>query len=322
VKISLVTLTHDRKAYVLELLQSVYAGSLVPDEVIVVDNASSDDTVAAVQERFPSVTIARNDRNVLVSAAFNRGIGLASGDFVIAIADDNTLDQTCVEELVKCAVAHPEAGVIAPTMFYYDAPDRVWFQKLSIDFATGHTSFDQRRYDGPADFVKTDSMPNCIMFARSTLDRVGFLDESAFPMHHEEADYCERCRRAGLGVIVAVRAREWHRVPLPQGGLRIGSGDFNIDDPRRAYLNGRSRVFLAKRHATFAQRATYFALFMPLTTLAYVAISLLTVGGKRGVKTALAFLRGTIDGVRLPVPVCPTASPDVSPASARLAPTA
>ncbi|MDQ6767291.1 MAG: glycosyltransferase family 2 protein [Candidatus Eremiobacteraeota bacterium] len=308
--VSLVTVTHNRKDYLLDLLESAYGGTLVPDEVIVVDNASADKTAAAVRRRFPSVRLIENSTNRLVSAAFNSGLACASGDFLIAIADDNVLASDCIEQLVDGALRHPEAGAIGPTMYYFDAPDKVWFAGIRLSLTTGHTAFRQLASTTDDGVVETDCIPNCLLITRRALETVGFLDENAFPMHHEEADYCLRCRHAGLKVYVALRAREWHRVEVPRRWVWIGSGDFNIDDPMRAYYNARSRVFLAKRHASRTQLLVYACVFLPLFTCAYMIISILTMSGRRGGDVAAAFLRGTIHGIAERVP--PYASPRVA----------
>ena len=75
------------------------AGDKVPEELIVVDNASSDDTVEMLAREFPQVRVIANRENLMASKAVNQGIAAATGEFVFASADDNVVDRACVREL-------------------------------------------------------------------------------------------------------------------------------------------------------------------------------------------------------------------------------
>src|SRR5580698_9802269 len=91
-KTTFTVVSYNRRDQVKDLLQSVLAGDKVPDELIVVDNASSDDTVEMLAREFPQVRVIANRENLMGSKAVNQGIAAASGDFVFASADDNVVD--------------------------------------------------------------------------------------------------------------------------------------------------------------------------------------------------------------------------------------
>ena len=302
-KITFAIVSHNRRDQVKALIESALAGDRVPDEIVVVDNNSSDDTVAMLAREFPAVRTIANKENFMGSYAVNQGIAAATGEFVYVSADDNVVDQGCIGALAAAMSARPDAGLIAPVMYYYDAPDRIWFAGCDVNLLTGLTRFATAL---PADpIVETTCAPNCYMIRRSLLRTIGGQDYAVFPFHHEEADFSFRAAKAGFKSYVARDAREWHRTPVPKRRPLIGSGDFSVDDPARAYYHARSRALLPRRHAAWPVRAAFFVLFFAPTVAAYAAIC--AFESRAHARASLAFVRGALEGVtmRLPDPPPP-----------------
>jgi GT2 family glycosyltransferase len=296
--VTAVVVSHNRRGWVADLLRSLYAGRRVPDEIIVVDNASQDGTVEMLSREFPGVRTIANRENLMGSHAVNQGIVAATGEFVYVSADDNVVDADCIGVLADAMAERADAGLIAPVMFYYDAPERVWFAGCEVNLLTGLTRFDTEL---PREaIVETSCAPNCYLIRRSMLQAIGGQDYAAFPFHHEEADFSFRAARAGFKSYVARDARERHRTPVPKRRPLIGSGDFSVDDPARAYYHARSRALLPRRHAAWPVRAAFFTLFFAPTVAAYAAICA-AISRAHG-RASLAFVRGAIDGVRMPLP--------------------
>jgi len=290
--------SHNRRDQVKALIESALAGDCVPDEIIVVDNNSSDGTVAMLERDFPTVRTIANRENFMGSYAVNQGIAAASGEFVYVSADDNVIDKGCIGTLAAAMRARPDAGLIAPVMYYFDAPERIWFAGCDVNMLTGLTRFATQ--PPPEPIVETTCAPNCYMIRRSLLRAIGGQDYAAFPFHHEEADFSFRAATAGFKSYVAREAREWHRTPVPKRRPLIGSGDFSVDDPARAYYHARSRALLARRHARWPARAAFFTLFFPPTVAAYAVIC--AVESRAHGRASLAFVRGAFDGLRMPLP--------------------
>lgn len=302
-KVSFVVISYNRRDQVKSLLESAYRGDRVPDELIVVDNASRDDTVAMLAREFPGVRVIANAENFMGSYAVNQGIAAATGEFVYVSADDNVVDPHCIGELAEVMAGLPDAGLVAPVMYYYDEPKRVWFSGCEVNMLTGLTRF---FLDPPrARYAEITCAPNCYMIRRKMLESIGGQDYATFPFHHEEADFSFRAAESGYKSYVSRDAREWHKTPVPKHRPLIGSGDFSIDDPDRAYYHARSRALLARRHASLPVRIAFFALFFPPTVAAYVVICAVT--SRAHGRTALAFVRGAFAGVtmRLPDPPPP-----------------
>src|SRR5580692_7284202 len=139
--VSVVVVSYNRREQVRGLLESVYRGDLVPDEVIVVDNASRDGTVEMLARDFPRVRVIANRENFMGSHAVNQGIAAATGEFVYATADDNVIDPKCLAVLRDVMVSRPDAALVAPVMYFYDEPERVWFSGCEVSMLTGLTRF-------------------------------------------------------------------------------------------------------------------------------------------------------------------------------------
>jgi GT2 family glycosyltransferase len=299
--VSFVVVSHNRREYVRDLLESVYRGDLVPHEIIVVDNASRDGTVEMLVRDFPDVRVIANRENYMGSHAVNQGIAAASGEFVYATADDNVIDAHCLSALRDVMSSLPDAGLVAPVMYFYDVRERVWFAGCEVSMLTGLTRFFTRI--PRAAYAETACAPNCYMIRRSVLASIGGQDYAAFPFHHEEADWSFRAAKIGFKSYVARDAREWHKTPVPKRAPVIGSGDLSIDDPQRAYFHARSRALLARRHSSGWRRATFFAVFFPPTVAAYAAIC--AFSSRAHLRTSWAFLRGALAGVTMKLPAPP-----------------
>lgn len=306
-KISFVVISHDRRDQVKALIESAHRSVRVPDEFVVVDNASRDDTVEMLSREFPNVRVIANKENFMGSYAVNQGIAAAAGEFVYVTADDNVVDPDCIGALADAMASRPDALLVTPVMYYYDVQDRLWFAGCDVNLLTGLTWF---ATDLPREeIVETACAPNCYMIRRSVLSSIGGQDVAAFPFHHEEPDFSFRAAKIGYKSYVVRAAREWHKTPVPKRRPLIGSGDFCVDEPNRAYYHARSRALLARRHATWAQRAAFFTLFFPPTVAVYAVIC--TFSSRARARTALAFVRGSLDGLtmRLPDPPPPMFGP-------------
>jgi GT2 family glycosyltransferase len=293
VKFSVIIITHNRLAYCSALLDSVFNSTRLPDEVLVVDNGSSDGSSDELAKRFPTVRIIRNDDNLLVTKACNIGLAAAAGDALMLVADDNVLDPNCLKELEECLERHSDIGILGPIMHHFDDPDRVWFAGATTNLTTGFTRFYRKPIVCGEGIGATDSVPNCMVLTRRAYEVVKGFDDELFPMHHEEADLGLRLKEAGFRAAVALDALEYHRVPVHMR-LPLGSGDYNVDNTKRAWLHGRARVLLTRIHGSALQKAIYLTVFMPLTALVYVVLTTF----KGGIPLAAAFLSGTVAGLK------------------------
>jgi len=286
--VAIITLNWNRKDDTLDFLASC-AGLRYPRlRTIVVDNASSDGSPAAITAAFPDIEQIVNEANLGFSGGMNVGLrhALATGaDYVFLANNDTTLAPDALGWLVAAAEQHG-AGIVAPAIYYTAAPHRIWW----LGGRLRPLLLEVRRYErvparhDPQPFA-VDFVTGCGMLAsRDTLERVGLLDERFF-MYYEDTDYCLRAHRLGVKVLVEPRAAMYHKVAQSSGGS---------DSPNERYHMARSSVQYFRKHA----RPWQWPLVWPYRAGSALR-HLLRLARRRRLDAARAYLRGLRDGARV-----------------------
>ena len=143
-EITVLIVTYNCREAVVRALDSVGAfPPSVPYEVLLVDNASSDGTVAAVRARFPKVTVVELPENVGYGSAMNILAERARGRYFVFLNPDTVLTESSFDSLYAFAEAHGRLGVLSPRLVYADgrpqpsarrfpSPARLWFEVLRL----------------------------------------------------------------------------------------------------------------------------------------------------------------------------------------------
>lgn len=225
VDVSIVVVSYNVRDDLLRCLGSIQAATReLVVEVIVVDNASSDGTGAAVQKRFPAVTLVVSPVNRGFSVANNQGIRLARGSHVLFLNPDTVIAPETLDVLVDCLRAKPDVGVVGPRLRYGDGqlqPSRRHFPTPAT--ALVESAVPQRWWpDHPLlrHFFAADQTDDqlqdvdwlvgaCLLTRREVIDAVGGFDERFF-MYSEELDWCKRVRRAGWRILFVPTAEVTH----------------------------------------------------------------------------------------------------------------
>lgn len=201
-KISIIIVSFNVRDLLLQCLTSIERtkGDLNV-EVIVVDNNSSDDSVAAVRREFPQTIIKENNYNAGFSAANNQGMSLASGKFFFLLNPDTELHEDALS-LLFTKLNSSDNSVVAPQLLNSDGSIQYscWkaptFLSIFLETMYLHRFINLRIYK--EDQYKTDFFPEAIsgaaLFFKSTLFiRIGGLDEQFF--WSEDTDFCIRANQ-------------------------------------------------------------------------------------------------------------------------------
>lgn len=115
--VSVVVVTWNRKSDLLNAINSLNEQSLKPDQIIVVDNGSSDGTVETVRNQFSEIILIENKSNLGACYGRNAGTDKATSDLIYYIDDDITLDENCIQEFVRVFEQYPRIAAVQTTIF-------------------------------------------------------------------------------------------------------------------------------------------------------------------------------------------------------------
>jgi GT2 family glycosyltransferase len=281
----IITLNWNRQADTLAFLASCGELRYPRLQTVVVDNGSTDGSVAAIRAAYPDVIQLCNATNLGFAAGMNVGLRYAlahNADYVFLANNDTTLAPDALDLLVRAAAAQ-KAAVVAPAIYYAAAPEQLWWlggtlhplllevQRLAA--APSPTPF-------PVDFVTGCGM----LITRAALAQVGLFDERFF-MYYEDSDFCLRVRRAGQTILVEPRAAMYHKVAQSSGGS---------DSPNERYQMARSSIQYFRKHA----RPRQWLFIGPYRTGSALR-TLWRLVRRRRLAAACAYLRGLRDGFYL-----------------------
>ncbi len=183
-------------------------------EVIVVDCASADGSVAMVQREFPSVRLLSASENLGYARGANWGVAQAAGRYLMIMNPDTEIVDDALATLVHYMEAHPGVGAVGPQLRYADGsaqpsrrrfptPMTAFWESTLLQQWFPRNRFAQHYYmvDQPADLTQPVDwlVGAALMIRRAAWEQVGPLDEGYF-MYFEELDWCRRCRAAGWEV--------------------------------------------------------------------------------------------------------------------------
>jgi GT2 family glycosyltransferase len=270
----------------LACLDSVFQMDYPACEVTVVDNGSTDGSVARIEAVFPQVCQIVNGENRGFAAAANQGIeyALARGcDYVLVLNNDTTVAPDLLAHLVAAGEADPMIGILSPRILYFDQPEHTWhlaarwhrWLPMPVDVAPSG-----------GDVVDADFVSGCaMMLRRRLLQEIGGFDTRYF-MYGEDIDLCARARQAGYRVVAVPRARMWHKISV--SAARIST------DTR--YWQTRNQILVYRRHP-HGPLAGLLPVYVGLKAVLDVARDL-----ARGQANLIGpLLRGMRDGLREPL---------------------
>jgi GT2 family glycosyltransferase len=206
----------------LECLESVAKFDYPNYTALVVDNGSTDDSVARIQKQAPHVQIHFNNENLGYADGNNRGIELAwrmGADYVFVINNDTEMCADILTQLLNVAEADQRVGAVGPKIYYHDHPRKIWFAGGRVDWQHG---FAQDIGNGEDDLGQyeeireVDYLSGCaLLIKRNAWEKVGPLDARFF-MYYEETDWCTRAHRQGYSLQLVPQAKMWHKVSWTQ----------------------------------------------------------------------------------------------------------
>jgi GT2 family glycosyltransferase len=279
--ISVVVVAYREREVLAECLAACLdAAAAVPGgaELIVVDNGG---LAPFIRERWPDVRLIEPGGNVGFAGGVQRGVAVASGEWVALVNDDARIERDALARLLTAGERDEQIGSIAAQVCFHSDPALINSAGIDVDSLGIAT---ERLAGRPAaeaqNACEVFGVSGCFALYRTAmLDAVGGLDERFFA-YLEDVDLAWRARAAGWIAVYEPLAVAYHH-----GSASSGEGS-----QRKYFLAGRNRVRLLARNATQAQlvRSLPGILLYDLAYVAYAALS----------DRTLAPLRGRLAGLR------------------------
>lgn len=227
-EVTIIVVSFNTRDLTLKALETLYANAgNVRMRVIVWDNASSDASADAIASGFPQAELIRSTDNLGFAVANNRAAELVTSEWLLLLNPDTETYPRAIENLLRFAQAHPEAGIVGGRTVFPDGslnPASCW-NKITLwsllTSATGLTgAFSNNRlfnHEGiggwKRDSVrKVDIVVGCFFMISTKLWReLGGFDPKYF-MYGEEADLCHRAARKGYRPMITPDAQIMHLV--------------------------------------------------------------------------------------------------------------
>jgi N-acetylglucosaminyl-diphospho-decaprenol L-rhamnosyltransferase len=212
-------------------------GALRADDVpvIVVDNASTDDTVAVAEGR--GARVIRNARNEGYGRANNVGARAAEAEFILVVNPDCIVDKGAVVALVDAARRYPDAAFFAPQIV--EPSGRVFYQPRSL-LATSLTNPDGKLVLPEGEACAPFFSGACFLMRRDVFLKLGGFDDNIF-LFYEDDDLCRRVADSGSALIY-----------VPQAVVRHGRGQSSGEKPGRIFASrwhqAWSRAYVSRKY--------------------------------------------------------------------------
>jgi GT2 family glycosyltransferase len=203
-KISIIIVTRNSERFILKNLVSVYNQTLLPDEIIITDNGSTDDTLPSVRENFPKVHIIENNANLHYAKAVNIGVEKAAGNLLVILNDDIELEPDFIQktcELYLESENKENIAAISPVIRFNKL--RSCVNSVGNVMLKGNWGTDN--YMGAVDIgqferikVLSSACFGAVTVTRHGWERVGQMDDGF--KFYDDIDWCFRAHMKGMDI--------------------------------------------------------------------------------------------------------------------------
>lgn len=243
-KVAIVILNWNGRSMLERYLPSVCRFSQMEDVVVVVaDNGSTDDSIAFVQENYPSVQIVLLDKNYGFAEGYNRSLAQLDAEYFLLLNSDVEVTENWLSPMIAYLDAHPDVAACQPKIRSYVAKEKFehagacggFLDKYAFPFCRGRlfgeVESDAGQYDTVMDIFWATGA--ALMIRSDDFSSVGGLDGSFFA-HMEEIDLCWRLRSRGRRIVCVPESVVYH----------LGGGTLNVENPRKTFLNFRNNLLM------------------------------------------------------------------------------
>jgi GT2 family glycosyltransferase len=287
-RISVIIPTFNSRKTLIACIESILNQTFKPQEVIVVDNASTDGTSEKVIELMKSrnsIKLVKNDKNIGVTGGRNKGIREVSKkyDYLLFFDHDMVADMKMLEKLLEVVEGDSRIGIATPKIYFWEKKDVIWSAGTGIDLNTGKTWFRNGVDTGQYNEVQEVQVaPAALLVKRQVIDKIKGFDDTFYAVF-EDTDFCFRAREFGFLTYYVPEAIAYHRIPYDkkESMKRLLT---------RLFWVGRNRTIFLKKHS---KNLFVYLINLPIFIIYYLYLSL-KFGNFRAFTS---YIKGTISGL-------------------------
>jgi GT2 family glycosyltransferase len=235
-KLSIIIVNYDTGPLTAACIESILRQELpFSFEIIVIDNASHDESASHLTSDFPEITVLANDKNVGLAAGVNRGLAAAKGDYYLILNPDIIVLPKALETLVSFLQKHKDVGMvggqlISPNGEIQDSCYR-FYTPLTVIYRRTWLGKTRRGRQDVARLLMKDFdhrsvrdvdwlMGACLLVRGAAVREVGGMDERFF-LYFEDVDWCRRFWEAGWRISYVPQAQfsHYHQRSSEQRGI-------------------------------------------------------------------------------------------------------
>ena len=239
-RLSIITVNYNGKKDTCELIDSIPFNNEM--EVIVVDNASTQDEASIITEQYPQVKVIRSKRNLGFAGGNNLGIKEAKGKYILLINNDTFFKEFNIDALIERLESSERIGLVCPKLRFAWRNNPIQFagytplSPITVrNHAIGFGEEDHGQYETahPPRYAHGAAM----LIKREALEKVGLMPECFF-LYYEEIDWSMMFTRAGYEIWYDPACTVYHKESQTTGQ----------NSPLRTYYITRNRLLLVKRN--------------------------------------------------------------------------
>lgn len=270
-QVSVIIPTMNRSYEVINCVNSILDSNFDDFEILIVDNASTDDTMNSLTQNFANnlkVKIIQSKTNLWAGWGRNLWAQKANWKYLLFIDSDNVIDKDMIKYLCEFFEETPNCAMVWPLMYFKDNPNMIWLYFADINMRSSQAIYKWTWQIDKTQYKQSQQvwhLPNCFMVLKKDFEQVWWFDEKYIIMY-EEADLAEKLKKLGKSIFIYSKAKTYHDVPLP----KIISIDKSLfRDEKRAFLTARNRVYFMRKNANFMQKVVFFLIFNQLIFIYY-----------------------------------------------------
>jgi GT2 family glycosyltransferase len=250
--VAIVILNWNGRKYLEQFLPSVVASTYADFEIIVADNASTDESIPFLRSYYPNIRVIELDKNYGFSKGYNKALEQVKSDYYVLLNSDVEVSPSWIEPVIALMERDKTIGATQPKLlqyndrhsFEYSGASGGWLDRFAYPFARGRIfdvcEQDQGQYDNAEPIFWASG---AAMFVRAELyHSMGGLDEYFFA-HQEEIDFCWRMQLAGYSVYSCPESVVYH----------LGGGTLPKGNSRKVFLNFRNNLVMMAKNMPVAE---------------------------------------------------------------------